>query len=257
MKETKHINLAGYAYIIDEDAAEQLAQYLKEIESRLNSSDSKEEIMLDIETRIAELFKQHLDYSHTEVVNMLVTKDIMQQLGSPELITENADDKGNADINTEADTDVKNNENERLAAAATNKRKLYRDMNDKRVAGVCGGLATYIGIDSVWIRLLLAIGICFYGSGLLLYLLLWFAMPAANTTARKLEQQGITPSAENIRLEVERQKEEAVKHPEVQHEKGNSILSGCLIASAILIVTPVIIAIVLSVIFYCQYYKYI
>ena len=87
MKPTVTINLAGVVYHIDNDAYETLNAYLKDIEAHLEDSDSKKEIMQDIEARIAELFSMHMKYSHIEVVNSTMVADIMTQLGSPEMIS--------------------------------------------------------------------------------------------------------------------------------------------------------------------------
>lgn len=239
MKETKYINLAGCALVMDVDAADMLATYLADIQSRLESSDSKEEIMLDIEARIAELFRQHLGYSHTEVVTKRMVEDVMAQLGTPEMITDGEETTEAAAPAADAPQEEKKTETQLLEEEM--QKKLYRDVDNQRVAGVCAGVAAYLGTDVVWLRLLLAISIIFYGCGLFLYLILWLVIPAANTTARKLEMQGKVPSAENIRLEVERQKEYQMAHPnEVKKSSGTSPLGGCLIALAMLLFAPVL-----------------
>ncbi len=56
-------------------------------------------------------------------------------------------------------------------------KKLYRSENDRKIAGVCGGVAEYFKIDSSFVRIAFALGIIFCGFGLLLYLLMWFIIP--------------------------------------------------------------------------------
>ena len=56
-------------------------------------------------------------------------------------------------------------------------RKLYRSATDIRLAGVCGGLGEYLGIDSTVIRLSFVLLTVLGGHGLLLYLILWLIMP--------------------------------------------------------------------------------
>jgi phage shock protein C len=58
----------------------------------------------------------------------------------------------------------------------TNKR-LTRSTTDKKVAGVCGGLAEYFNVDSTLVRLIFVLATLMGGPGLLLYIVLWVVMP--------------------------------------------------------------------------------
>lgn len=57
--------------------------------------------------------------------------------------------------------------------------RLYRTDDDKRVAGVCGGLARYFGLDTTLVRLATLLLILFGGLSLWAYIILWIIMPAA------------------------------------------------------------------------------
>lgn len=57
------------------------------------------------------------------------------------------------------------------------KNRLYRSESDKKIAGVCGGIAEYFGIDSTIIRLIWVISIAVYGTGLLVYIIAAIIMP--------------------------------------------------------------------------------
>lgn len=57
------------------------------------------------------------------------------------------------------------------------KKRLYRSTTDKKIFGVCGGLAEYFGIDPVIIRVIWAALVLFWGTGLLLYLIFAFVLP--------------------------------------------------------------------------------
>ena len=61
-----------------------------------------------------------------------------------------------------------------------NKKKLCKSSTDKKLCGVCGGLAQYLGVDSVWVRLCWACVVCFFGTGILLYILCALVMPNDN-----------------------------------------------------------------------------
>ncbi len=56
-------------------------------------------------------------------------------------------------------------------------KKLYRSNTDKKVAGVCGGIAEYLGIDSTIVRLLLVLAVLFAGVGILAYIIAAIVMP--------------------------------------------------------------------------------
>ena len=58
------------------------------------------------------------------------------------------------------------------------KKKLVRS-NNKMVAGVCGGLGEYLGIDPTIVRILYVLMLLFAGFGLLLYVILWLIIPKA------------------------------------------------------------------------------
>lgn len=60
-------------------------------------------------------------------------------------------------------------------------KRLYRSRDHRVVAGVAGGLATYLGIDPALIRLAFVLLTIFNGMGLLLYLVLWLIVPNIDT----------------------------------------------------------------------------
>ena len=57
-------------------------------------------------------------------------------------------------------------------------KKLQRDMKNKVIGGVCGGIANYFGMDAALLRLLFAFMILFAGTGFWLYIILWIVIPA-------------------------------------------------------------------------------
>ena len=61
-------------------------------------------------------------------------------------------------------------------------KKYYLSTTDKKIGGLCGGLAEYFDIDALLVRLLFVFMFFSFGGGLLLYLLLWILAPK-NTTA--------------------------------------------------------------------------
>lgn len=78
-------------------------------------------------------------------------------------------------------------------------KKLYRNPDDKKIAGVCSGLAEYFNIDVTLMRIIFVVVLLGYGATLLVYIVLWIAMPEAITRSQKMEMRGESVTAENIK----------------------------------------------------------
>ena len=100
------------------------------------------------------------------------------------------------------------------AAAEKPRKKLFRDMNDKRLGGVCSGLANYFDIEAAWLRIIftvVAVVVFFSGAehGVwsltvpVLYCILWVAMPAARTAQDRWAMKGEGGTADDIRRNVQ------------------------------------------------------
>lgn len=267
MKQTVNVNLGGVVFSIDEDAYQELDAYLNDIRKHLGS-DSVQEIMQDIEARIAELFDQHKKYSHMDVVTLMMVEDVEKQLGSAEAIggeeeTAQASKQKDEENKQENETDMDDvqeaevidstpHDEKDVKQQATCKKKLYRDVDNAVMGGVCAGLSKWIGIDTVWVRLVMLLLLVFHGVGVLTYLLLWIIVPAANTAARRLEMRGIEPSVDAIKTEVESNPHKYVAGANTASGTNGGCLaaSGCLIALALLIGFPLLlVAFVLLTVF--------
>ena len=77
--------------------------------------------------------------------------------------------------------------------------RFYRDSDDKKLAGVCSGIAKYFNIDVLLVRVIAVILVFCGTSGLWAYIILWFISPLATTPLEKCELQGLAPTAENLR----------------------------------------------------------
>jgi len=243
MKPTVTVNIGGIAFHIDDDAYSLLSGYLQDIENHLHESDSKKEIMQDIEARIAELFKQHLNFSHLEVVNLVMVQDVIKQLGRPEVISDGMSEE-------EMPEEEQNNEKTEDAAEQASeqphyRKHFYRDVDQQNIGGVCAGIGKLLGIDAIWIRIIFILLFLLNGVGMLLYLVLWIIVPPANTAARRLEMEGIEPSAENIRNEVEQQRLRNEANPyKPGRSSGNAVVYGCFIALLILFGLPIVLVLI-------------
>lgn len=189
MKKTVNINLAGLVFHIDEDAYEQLSNYLKAVRQSIGEDEGVHEIMNDIEARIAELFSETIKPA-VGVVTIQEVNRVIQIMGQPADYqwTDNA-----SSDKTEQNT----------SQAHSGPKKLYRDEDDKVIGGVLSGLGHYFGIDAIWLRIAFAILLFYFGTGFLLYIILWVIMPSAKTTAEKLEMKREPVTVENIRNTVE------------------------------------------------------
>ncbi len=196
MNEIKKCSISGVGFTFEKAAYDRLNNYLASLKEAYKSNPDSEEILADIEARIAELILSA--QSDTQcVVTLPIIENIIEQLGSPEAISGE-------------ESKTANNTESRIP------RRLYRDLENAKLGGVCAGLAKHFGVDAVWIRLAMAsplilvvIGAPFLhwlstlGGNLcavffITYLILWFAIPEAKSARQKLEAEGKPISASTI-----------------------------------------------------------
>ncbi|MES2377114.1 MAG: PspC domain-containing protein [Bacteroidota bacterium] len=176
MNKTIIININGTVFHIEEDAYEILKNYMTDVKRHfLNSADSHE-ITTDIENRIAEMFSEILARDNKQVIVDQDVKQVVEQMGTVQDFE-----------NAEADADA--------AAHAhytynTGARTLFRDPDDHLLGGVCAGLANYFDIQAIWVRLIFAVAVAFFGTGVLLYAILWIVIPRAITRADRMAMKG-------------------------------------------------------------------
>lgn len=194
MNKTININLAGIVFHVDEDAYKILDNYLTQLKAIFKNTEGRDEIIADIEARFAELFKSELNELSTVVTIDMVNRAIAI-LGTPDMFVD--------------EDETQNSKQE--SKSSTNKgdkkyRKLYRDADEASLGGVCAGLANYLGTETWIIRVIfVAMVLLGIGSGFLIYLILWIAVPEAKTTAQKLKMKGEPVTASNIGKSVQEQ----------------------------------------------------
>lgn len=211
MKEVERISLGGYAFTLDEDASALASEYLGSLENHYAKREGGAEILEGIEERMAELLMEKT--GHEGVGSRAMIEEIIAILGRPEDIEEgDAPDEPANDGHGQSDPDGK----EASAGGTRPRRKLYRDMNDKMIAGVCGGLATYFKLDPALFRILFVVLTLVSWFGLrhgghiwyihvsfpLLYVILWICMPAAKTARQRWEQRGEDGTLNGIQQSV-------------------------------------------------------
>ncbi len=192
MNKTIDISLAGLLFHLEESAYYKLKNYLQHVRDSLKTEEDIDEIMNEVEARIAELLMQKQSYPN-EVVSEKQIEDIINIIGKPEAFEDE-------------ESSIKND-------FAVRKR-LFRDPDHAMIGGVAAGFAHYLGIDITLMRLLFLILLFVtQGSFLLIYLLLWIIIPKAKTVTDKLKMKGEEVSLDNIVENVSNEQSVAKNSP--------------------------------------------
>ena len=163
MKKTISVNISGIAFTIDEDAYQMLESYLNEIERRLNSYGEDSETIKDIESRVSEILREK-ETGSAFVVNVELIKQVITLVGSPAVFGGDAENKSRYSHKKEQ--------------PHKEMKKLTRRRSDRVFFGVCGGIADYVGMDALVLRILFAVISLFsWGTLFFVYLAMWIFVP--------------------------------------------------------------------------------
>ena len=211
MNKVLNINLGGYPFTIDLDAFAMLEDYLQTIEHHFHDSEGCDEIIADIENRMAELFNEELGK-----MGIVGEKDVHRAIaimGTPEDFGAEPMEAGpKKSKNRKSET----NDSDGFKFG----RKLFRDPEDTQVAGVCSGLAAYFGIeDPLWVRIGFVLFTLSGGIGVPLYIILWAITKEAKSPSDRLAMKGEPINVSNIGKKVE---EEMDRFSEKVNEWGES-----------------------------------
>lgn len=204
MNKTVNINLASTFFHIDENAYQILERYLRKLKEGFKDTAGGEEILQDIEARIAELF-QDLKTNPDYVINTADVEKVIGIMGEPETVL------SEEDINTSQ---------EKIH------RKLYRDPEDKYMGGIAAGLGHYFKIDATWIRLIwLFLALFSGGVFTLIYILFWILVPLAKTTGDLLRMKGEPVNIATIKKKIKEEFDDVTtKIKDLDYEKAGSTL---------------------------------
>ena len=184
MNKTLDINIANQIFHIDENAYKVLKNYLDAIQRSLANEVSREEIIQDIEARIAELFIERM-ISDKQVISVEDVNAVIKIMGQPE------------------DYHLSDEDEPAAKASYKSSKKLYRDKDSSYISGLSAGLGHYLNINPVWIRLLWILFTVFStGWFILIYIILWIIVPEAKTTAEKLAMKGEPINLSNIEKKI-------------------------------------------------------
>ena len=201
MNKIKKCSISGIAFILEEVAYNRLSEYIDSLKRAYKNSPESDEIIADIEARIAELILS-AQSDATQTVCLPLIENIIAQLGSAEDISDSDTSTDTTDPTTST----------RIA------RRLYRDTEGGKLGGVCAGLGKYFAVDPVIIRLaifsplillpisnlwsklsiLSNLGGNLFWIMIVVYLIMWLVVPKATTARQKLEMEGEPVTAKSI-----------------------------------------------------------
>ena len=185
MNKTIIINMSGIIFHIEEEAYEYLKDYINKIKIHFVSYQDSKEIIADIENRIAEMFSEILLKEVKQVITYSDIENVETRMGKP------------------SEFSVDEEEVEQTEFTEGGNRKLYRDNDDKIIAGVCAGVSHYFNIDAKWIRIIFALLFVFFGFGIIPYIILWLILPKALTRTEKMEMKGQKINIQTFQKNIE------------------------------------------------------
>jgi phage shock protein PspC (stress-responsive transcriptional regulator) len=175
MKKIININLSGRVVPIEDSAYEKLQEYIESLRRYFANEEGRDEIINDIESRIAELMSEKVRKGSDSITDADVN-EIANSMGRPEDFEgEEIKEQSYASASAAGSSQ----QSTQSQALPKEKRRLYRDTSDKFIGGVCSGIAAYLNVDPTIVRVLFAIiilGTWFFG--LLAYVIMWIVLPA-------------------------------------------------------------------------------
>lgn len=195
MKKTLTINLNKAVYHIDDDAYETLNGYIERLQHHFSGEEGCSEILDDIEARLAELFTERLRFG-MQVISQHEVEEVIRIMGEPE-------DFEQEHIEVDDSTSPEDTEDEPTPAQPEGERsttrRLFRDCDNRILGGVASGVAHYLSVDVVWVRVLLVLLTPLWASSVWVYMVLWIIVPVADTAAKRLQMRGEPVTIENIK----------------------------------------------------------
>lgn len=187
MNRTIDINLGGMVFHIDENAYPVLNEYLQSLKKHFSTQKGGDEVMTDIEIRIAEMFQKHTNITKQNIT-IIDVEEVMHTMGSPENFESD-------DATASSKTNYTTPPHEPVSPVA---KRIYRDTDSRILGGVCAGVSNYFAVDPIFIRLAFVVAMFGFGTGALVYLVLWIIIPEARTSAEKLQMHGEPINIANI-----------------------------------------------------------
>jgi len=234
MKKVMSVNIGGLVFQIDNEAYTKLDGYIKALEKQFQGTEGSEEIIGDIESRIAEIFQEKIkagrESIRTEDIDEIVRimgapKDLGQEsseaYAEPAVVTaaagtaapESAPNPAGAAGSTAGEAARETSSSSAGTGPQGNggplpengHKRFFRNSNDKLLGGVCSGFATYIDADPLIVRLAFLLAVLGFGVGPVVYLILWIVVPEAKTTSEKLQMKGEKVTIDSIEKAIRKE----------------------------------------------------
>ncbi len=182
MKQITNVSIGSKSFTLSVEAYKMLDSWLRAFKAGIKPESEADDVMIEIEERIAELFSEEgkgLNY----VIDTDLVGKVIARLGMPD--------------GSSAEGEFKYKGEEKFEQSAS--RKFYRDNDNRVIGGVCSGISLYFNIDVLLVRILFFILLLCGTSGFWIYMILWLLAPLADTAAKKCELRGLPQTAENLR----------------------------------------------------------
>lgn len=179
MKKIINVAIGGCSFVIDEEAYNTLDNYIIRFKEQQKGKSSGSDAVYELENRIADLLKERL--GNNEVVDDRMAQEVTGMLGYAESV--NPAPKG-CYSGTDGERPV---------------RRLFRDPDGKKIAGVCSGIALFLGVDVTLLRIIFLVALICGSAGFWIYLVIWIASPEARNAEEKCELRGLPLNEENLK----------------------------------------------------------
>jgi len=204
MQKVISINLNGNAFQFEEAGYDALRDYLARADRELKDNPDRAEIMADLEQAIADKCQKYLG-PHKSVITSAEATQVIAEMGpvSSGSATDGAGQTGAAGEKREGGG----------ASAPQPPKRLYRIPEGAMIAGVCNGIATYFQLDVTLVRIgFVVLALLTKGVGILIYVVMMFVVPEANTPEERAAAGGMPFNAKEVVDRVKRQYEQGSRH---------------------------------------------
>jgi phage shock protein PspC (stress-responsive transcriptional regulator) len=228
MKKVISVNLGGFVFQIDDEAYAKLSSYIRALEQQFQQTEGSEEIIHDIEYRVAEIFQDKLKGGRSSI-NSSDVQHIIQIMGEPRdlgMVEEmeepevkqsqsNAQRESQREYQEEETSYAEEAEDLNSGSGSYDKysggKRFYRNADDKVLGGVCSGFAAYVDADPMIVRLAFLLFFFAFGTGLMVYIILWIIVPEAKTSSDRLRMRGERVTVESIEKTIRKEAAELEK----------------------------------------------
>jgi phage shock protein PspC (stress-responsive transcriptional regulator) len=201
MEKVISINLNGNAYQLDESGYDALREYLAVAERELERNPDRAEIIVDLEQAIADKCRTFLG-AHKSVVTSAEVEQIIKEMGPIETAKDDGAQSGDAGASRK--------QSDQTEAPP---KRLYRHPEGAMIAGVCSGLAAYLGIDVAFVRIgFVLLAVITKGVGVILYVAMMFIIPEAQTAEERAAAGGLPFNAKEVIDRAKKHYAEGTRH---------------------------------------------